>query len=1836
VYSGGKCSVTGTLVGDPIDVGYRDSYYSHLDLSISNAYAPFEFVRYFSTSLRTWGYDTTLAGVPKAFGESLADNSQNWWHNWYSFVYSGPGYIRVRLRGGRFVSLPDCTTVAGYCWAPLAGSEEGIQVHRVPGGYSVIERDGTIVDYFAQAASGSIYFLSQLTSSRGELFATVTYAQPKAIDGSLLACTAGASSDWVPYISSIALAEGAPGSGFNFRYQLQRDGSCGLVSVSAGSPAGATMTYAYWDLVHPTWGKGARLRSAGYSAATTEYYGYGYVAPGDGYIGTSPGATTGGGVSSGAVQSTYTSTVIPGPTLPRIQFGRDTTQCTNTWVPYPDGGWDGGTSPDGGWDGGSSPVRCGNRQLVELDPGGNQVVFSEVDPAGEQFVFLEDAGVSADGKPIRAFVRQMDSSYVKYSYTLAPASGYDAPRVSSIKRECPVSANPSAECGAATPSVSWTWDAGPTGLEHYHSVYDSLGRKFVEGVSGASGAGGIEGLPTLLTTGEANEASPAPPASMSGATTPGYCYGAECLWLGYTTTTAGSVKVSYSYSPSPLHGGAPVMTQATYSGGGQLLQVIQEGYTYEVGATTPSQRFVGTFYRTTATASGNCGGVTGFDSHIVEVQGPCLVSSMSATGCSEATYPIRQFSYYPKGGPTNDAGRLAFVREFPNGCSGAALTTTFAGYTSIGKPTAVTPPSGPTTTYVYDAATGRLSSVTRNSNTWTLGYNLDGKVNSVRLPQGNYINICYGLWTTSGAFRACDAEGDQIGWVAKGASDWDTNWSEMVQYMYAPASGRLQSIRFQAGGSNVPRRSISVTQDLLKRTNYVQDGPQAVSVMGYDTESQLRAIGKWMNGPEAYCRDATGNYSTKCDLLTYDSAGRLKTLTSRLQNNGSTSVNTSFGYDADGNPCEVAIGDGLSNCSPTGSARGSGVYETDDFGNVVTYYAPSTSGTTKLAWKFRYDARGNRVQKVLPSGADYRFTYDQIGRPLLDQQVAKVGLIVTTTTLYSRTWDAAARTPCMTNVNQNGRLASVSNPVGTTYFSYDADGRVAAESLVRYGETACTTNGTPRTLYTYSPNGNLLTMTYPHGRQLRYEYGTGGLTDRVSAVYSYDWNGSIWTQTRLLSGVTWEPFGGLRSYHFDTPTGTSTQGEVDYDPTGSAAGGLIGGSLEGIVVSSGAAGVVGDLLRVKYSYSGSESPQSIQTCLNAGVSVSSSMNCPKSRLDTYTYDMAERLVHASSSSTGAAGWGPGATFNPQLSARGNITSLALSSGSYTMQYGNPAPDQLTAECLPSGFCRNYSYDAVGRVSQVGWQADSSGGTNAVRAYTYSGAGIPSVGDEVVKTVSVNGALYTYVYNERNHRMQKIYPSGVRDEFYYSLDGHLLEDVNTARADGVSVMDEYVWLGGRVVSARRSKFTGNWATRVDVDTNCSRGMEGALGGTPAVSCGVRSIVTGALGQPLLSVDRSGKITGVGEFDAFGHVNRVRATNETNHSYVRASSIDWGISQPTLGMNLLVRAHFPVVDTEKCGTGLPSDWAQLQTPAGVAISPKVGGHHAGETWTPWYSLTSAGGQAKVHFESDDDNYPPLADGTCDTNSGGYAMSGIVYSDYEYLRYATGAVPYFPPLRFAGQYFDAETDAVENWNRYYEPTTGRYLTPEPMLQWSRFVSAMIGSGLAAPAYAYAANRPTQFVDVDGLSVVGLTVGDQIELDWYVPGWLADRRMGSDFARMYFDPIDTAYYRRLEPGSLIEDGGGRTSGRHRKNAGGYFCESQVSPVDADAYHEKYRTSWPPLSYIRAPIEALIAHELGHQFDNFYGLDRSLDWDNDVRVRLGIPPRTGHYTPHHPSAPLR
>ena len=84
----------------------------------------------------------------------------------------------------------------------------------------------------------------------------------------------------------------------------------------------------------------------------------------------------------------------------------------------------------------------------------------------------------------------------------------------------------------------------------------------------------------------------------------------------------------------------------------------------------------------------------------------------------------------------------------------------------------------------------------------------------------------------------------------------------------------------------------------------------------------------------------------------------------------------------------------------------------------------------------------------------------------------------------------------------------------------------------------------------------------------------------------------------------------------------------------------------------------------------------------------------------------------------------------------------------------------------------------------------------------------------------------------------------------------------------------------------------------------------------------------------------------------------------------------------------------------------------------------------------------------------------------------------------------------LRFPGQYYDAESGLHYNWNRFYDPALGRYVTSDP-----------IGLSGGLNTYTYVSSNPLRWIDPFGLEQVDLDNGAWVgaNTDNATPGQIA-----------------------------------------------------------------------------------------------------------------------------------
>jgi len=1613
------------------------------DIRIRGSREDFVFKRYFTSTDAQWDYYLALQGlahypsipavkVPSPFGSSPTDAySAKWWHNLYSFIRTDllqvEGYLAVWDTSGYITLFSGESCAVTPCTFPLENSSsmEPSSLYLADGGYVMERGNGELLYFQAPYTDTTIvnrYFLTSIQDESGVVKVSLTYA-PSTPDGG--SPSDGGCASGVPYITNITTLDGVS---LNLSYRLvanvegSQDCVIGGITLQ-GSDAGPLVTYTY--AVDGGKEYGGLVAQAAY-LGHNETYGYlpnEFVRNASGFVITH---TYAGGPQVVEAKAPTEDLVISGTSNATCPSGSD----------------------------------CGNQIPLSRSATDNSAGI----------------GDGTTGNP------GLTAAYL----TLSMYPSYLAPRAFQRTDSC----TNSKSCSPGTIDVEWSNYAGAntyyvafqkgtqdkrgnwTAYTYDQYLYGTGGPPFVipEKTSTMTGAIDVNGTSALET--EAYS----------------YIYGLYTRQLLNTSQKAsvlggsGAVEqVNNTYDPTT----------------NRLKSVIRSGYTnlYNGASWVTQARYLGTFYFLNHACLGDANDAL---QRVLEVHGPCLVNGTSSTDCDGGgNVPLMQYTYYPASAGGFLSNRLKQVSQFPGyvggSCSGAkALTTTFGGYDGFGNATQSTDPNGVVTTYAYQET--RLTSQTTNGETTNYGY--DGiNLTYVQLPAGNYEVLCY----RSGTSGACSGGTltSQLQWRAKSSSSTGATWSEKIVYSYWP-DGTVNTETYETSTGAV-RRVVEHAADAHRRPTWEQVGNATgrfTNVSFFDRANNLAGIGFGYNGAPAFCGGPSSGSGTGldsplsalCVSLGYDAANRLIGVDEYPKSSGAA-TRTCMTYDAQGNVASIVTGcaasGGPGNCSSC--TEPVSMYQYDDFGNVVSATLPWTGSGSSGTTRYAYDASGNVVTKQTPAMAavnDYlQYVYDSLGRSLsLTHYYTQPSS--GNEVLYALSYDNSASldNSCPQPVNTLGRMLYRSDSFGRTWYQYDVWGHTTGEVRLRSGTTTCSTStphANPHTTYTYSSNGDLTSVVYPYGRTVTYTYGTGALADRVSSVSVTNWSGTAWsTQSNVISGAVWEPYGGLRGYQINHPTSGNSSG-VEYllGDDGAAAP---SSSCPSSVPSSSSSDNTGRV-RALWVSTGTFSPGSgngatyKRTFTWQGDQLKEEDTCllgaTTAKTVTYAYDQLLRVATGSSTTFGNSG-GAFGTRSYTYDGRGNRTGETHEDCAYADTYGSSTrPDLLTRQsssCSASLLSHSYAYDADGRVSTKTWPVDSSGDAGTVFALASGDLGAASNGalDSVFKAVSVNGAAYNYYYDAFNRRRLKVYPAGPMDEAFQDLANELLVDQGN---DSVTTpawypTDEYVWLGGRPVMLVRSKFNSSWIRQADLTGDCTRNADPA-------PCSFYFPVTDGIGKPVLMLDASRNVTGAADYDIFGLPNRVSLDKETAHPYANNTNITLadfiqplgGTSNPSTQVR--VRAVFDLVDTQG-PTGNPVDYFYLKDPdGGTALTGHLGGPHVGQLWTAW--VIPSAGRVQVPFVSD---------------ATGNTYTGVAMAGYEYQRFQTGAQPFWTPLGFPGQYRDAETDLFQNWNRFYDPTIGRYLESEPLSLTPEYLSASLGGGFNPPAYGYAGNNPLGYQDPTG----------------------------------------------------------------------------------------------------------------------------------------------------------
>jgi RHS repeat-associated protein len=406
-----------------------------------------------------------------------------------------------------------------------------------------------------------------------------------------------------------------------------------------------------------------------------------------------------------------------------------------------------------------------------------------------------------------------------------------------------------------------------------------------------------------------------------------------------------------------------------------------------------------------------------------------------------------------------------------------------------------------------------------------------------------------------------------------------------------------------------------------------------------------------------YTRDPNGNYTT----YTYDAAGALAQEVQPVTD--TTSITTSFGYDAAGNRTRYTDGRG-NNWYTTYNRWGLKETEVEP---ATTAYSTAASCTTTYA----YDADGRLTTQTLPGGVAQSFGYDVMGD--------------------------------LTSQQGSGASATTAD----RSFSYDKLGRMLTAGTSNTSGSGIA-NATSES-FSYDDRGDLLTAGGSAGSTTLGYNGDGLLTSRADASgtssYSYDPSDRLHTVTDALTGTT-QTYTSYNKLNQVTAInlGSGDVRTFGYDDLHRLTSDQIHTS-GGATVSS-----------IGYGYDNNSNLTSKNTTGFGGT-----VN------NTYTYDQADRLTSWNNgTNTTAYGYDAAGnrtqvgakTFTydarDQLTSDGTTGYTYTAAGTMSFQNSTALTSDAYGQQTTDGTI-GYTYDALGRLTQRGLGTDS-------QPLQYSGTG----------------------------------------------------------------------------------------------------------------------------------------------------------------------------------------------------------------------------------------------------------------------------------------------------------------------------------------------------------------------------------------------------------------------------------------------------------------------------------------------------------------------------------
>ncbi|MEU8930585.1 RHS repeat-associated core domain-containing protein [Streptomyces sp. NPDC048409] len=710
-------------------------------------------------------------------------------------------------------------------------------------------------------------------------------------------------------------------------------------------------------------------------------------------------------------------------------------------------------------------------------------------------------------------------------------------------------------------------------------------------------------------------------------------------------------------------------------------------------------------------------------------------------------------------------------------------------------------------------------------------------------------------------------------------------------------------------------------------------------------------------------------------------------------------------------------------------------YTSDEHGRpLIVTYPDGTSSTTAYneigmpteivskdggRWRRTYDERGNGLTLTDPTGSTSRFSYDERG--CLTGFVDPLG--------------RTTRVVC----NAVGLVAEATDPLGgRTVVERDAFGRTISETDPMGGTTR----------WSWSTEGHLLSAVQPDGGSEWWTYDAEGNclshTDTAGAVTSYEYTHFDLLSARIVPGGARHRFEYDASLRLTRVVDTAgSTWEYAYDAVGR------------LTAESDF-----DDRVLHYAYDASGRLTARTTPLGQVVRYTRDVMGRPVRIEAdgastdLAYDAEGRLA--------GAVW-PGGQLSRTYDAAGQLTSETVDGRVLRLAYD--AAGQLVGRRTPSGTDTVYSFDAAGRRIALG-----TGGRTVVSAHD-------AAGRETERTWEGTAHLaLTWNTSGRLTAQRVTGPHGALlapQEYTWRADGALL-----AAGERHHTYDA----AGRVVQVRAAEWTETYA--YDTSGNQTEAT------WPASHAGADAAGPRAYaGSLLVSAGRTRY-----EHDGAGRLVVRRRTRLSRKPDVWRYTWDaqdrlTGVAGPDGSM---WRYAYDPLGRRVAKQRLASDGGVLEETRftwheGILVEQSTTSADTPGEWTTTWEFDESGmdplsqtdrraAAATMPQEEVDSRFYAIVTDSIGSPTELLDEQGtVVWHRTSTLWGATtwnADASAYTPLRFPGQYHDAETGHHYNLHRHYDPETGRYLSPDPL-----------GLAAAANPNTYVHN-PLTWCDPYGLS--------------------------------------------------------------------------------------------------------------------------------------------------------